>query len=126
MLILNEKQLAEQANNKYLMQIFEKINHRINNPLSCDYVLTEDDIQYLCFECEDFIVNIKKSENGRWSYWKNMIINIQNRYFSFGYEVGLTESQPNDFDNREIIEVFPQEIVKTITEIVWTEKKLMS
>lgn len=110
---LNTKQLEEQKNFKYLMDIFEKINSKQK--------LDEDDIKFLAFDCEDYIVNIEKSESGRWSYGKTLIINIQNNYFKFRYEVGLTENQDNDFSNTQIKKVFPIITQKIIYDTEWKE-----
>ena len=67
--------------------------------------------------CEE--VDRIEDEPRRWSRWVQVILKIKVRFFSVGYDEGLTEMQENEYDDSEIHEVKPEKVVKVITE--WEE-----
>ncbi len=87
---------------------------------------SERELRYLfwidAFEDEDYeVIEEVDGENRRWSYMKDIYMRIQDRYFRFTADIGLTEYQENTYDFQ------PQEVTltqetKTIIVNVWKDK----
>ena len=80
--------------------------------------LTESEISDLVCECE---VEVKYGQNRRWSRSATTISKLGDRYFRIEWENGLTENQPDDFNNQPI-EVELKEYEKTIIVKEWIVK----
>lgn len=80
--------------------------------------LTESEISDLASE---FKVDVKYSSNRRWSRSATTISEIDGRYFRIQWENGLTEKQPNEYDNQPV-EVYKHTYDKTITVTEWRNK----
>lgn len=65
-------------------------------------------------------VDIVYDEPRRWTRWCEVIIEYNGRYFSVGYDEGLTECQENEYNYSDIIEVIPKEEVITVRK--WVNK----
>lgn len=101
LLVLNEKQLNEQLTDERLVNIYNKINS--NEKLS------ECDIKYMARSLDEYHAEYEEQDSRRWSQWVYIVINIQNRYFEFGFDEGLTEQQEDNFSDTHIAEVIPKE-----------------
>lgn len=63
-----------------------------------------------------------RQEDRRWYAWVDVILRVKDRYFRIGYDMGLTECQENDYEDKSIVEVYPvkRQITTTVTD--WIEK----
>ena len=77
--------------------------------------LTESEISDLVCECEG---EVKYGQNRRWSRSATTISKLGDRYFRIEWENGLTENQPNDFNNQPI-EVELKEYEKIVKVKEW-------
>ena len=77
--------------------------------------LTESEISDLVAECE---VEVKYGQNRRWSRSATTISKLGDRYFRIEWENGLTENQPNYFNNQPI-EVELKEYEKIVKVKEW-------
>ena len=75
--------------------------------------LTRDEWIFLINEDKE--VGRVEDEPRRWCKWVEVIIEYQDKYYSIGYDEGLTECQENDYCDSGIIEVKP---VKKIIEVI--------
>lgn len=76
--------------------------------------LAEDKWKYLIYEGEE--IDRVEEEDRRWSRWVEVIIRWKDKYYSIGYDEGLTECQEDDYSNSGIIEVKPVKKMVEITE----------
>lgn len=65
-------------------------------------------------------IDRERGEDGRWTAWIDVIFKVKDRYFRIGYDMGLTEYQENDYYDKSVIEVVPEE--KTIVVREWVER----
>lgn len=77
--------------------------------------LTEKEIRELIWNYDYERI---EGENRRWNRWVDVIIKLKDRYFTVGFDEGLTEMQPNEYYT-DIVEVKPVATVKTV--INWEE-----
>lgn len=73
--------------------------------------------RFLIWECQE--VDAEYGENRRWSRSVNTIVQIGDRFFSIGWEEGLTEMQPNEYLGDDIVEV--RKVKKVIEVEQWEE-----
>lgn len=78
--------------------------------------LTEKEIRELIWNYDYERI---EGENRRWNRWVDVIIKLKDRYFRVGFDEGLTEMQPSEYYNTDIVEVKPVATVKTV--INWEE-----
>lgn len=115
LLVLDKQQLQEQLECNSLIDIYNKINS--NEKLS------RDDIRLMARDFDDYHAEYEEQDSRRWSRWVYIVINIQNRYFEFGFDEGLTEQQEDNFSDTSVTEVFPKERTVVQTVIDWEPTK---
>lgn len=105
---LTEQEKTKQSYDLILLDIKTKVDNNES--------LSEQEIEDLV-EYDEYFVNREDGEDNRWSKYIYIVINLFDKYYSFYYEQGLTEMQPNQYDSQKLVEVHPhKQIVETI---VW-------
>ena len=96
--------------NEWELEVLRKVDNKEK--------LDESEISDLvsCYE-----VDVKYSDNRRWSRSATTIVELGDRYFKIEWENGLTENQPNEFC-KQPIEVELKEYPKTIIVKEWVSK----
>lgn len=79
--------------------------------------LSESELIDAVFECNE--VDTVYGENNRWSRYVSTIIKIKDKLFCIDWEQGLTELQPDYFENQpyEVKEVEETVVVKKYVEV---------
>lgn len=76
--------------------------------------LADDEWKFLIYEGEE--IDRVEDENRRWSRWVEVIIKWNGKFYSIGYDEGLTEHQEDGYYDSGIIEVKPVKKMVEITE----------
>lgn len=84
--------------------------------------LTAEEIEKMVGE-DEYEVDRIYGENRRWSRSVRSVLLIDGNHYMVNWEQGLTESQPDGFEDQEAIEVIEVEETKTVTETVWKPKE---
>lgn len=103
-----EKRQQEYYETHFVEIMIDKIEKR--------QLLTEQELERLV---EDYTETEEEGDIGRWTQSMVSYCLLNGRYFAIPWERGLTELQPNEFDEQPY-EVQKVETTQTMTVIVWT------
>lgn len=76
--------------------------------------LADDEWKYLIYKGDE--VAVVEDDPRRWYKWVEVIVRWKDKYYSIGYDEGLTECQEDDYSDSGIYEVKPVKRMVEVTE----------
>ena len=76
--------------------------------------LADDEWKFLIHEGDK--VAVVEDDPSRWYKWVEVIVRWKDKYYSIGYDEGLTECQEDEYYNSGIVEVKPVKKMVEVTE----------
>lgn len=76
--------------------------------------LADDEWKFLIYEGEE--IDRVENDSRRWYKWVEVIVRWKGKYYSLGYDEGLTECQEDEYYDSGIIEVKPVKKMVEVTE----------
>ena len=91
-------------------------NMNIEDKILNGIELTEDEVREVLWNWETIEENV--INEGRWEFLVEVIICINNRYFSISYSRGKTEYQENYYYNQ----IAEEKVPKLVTKVIYVDK----
>ena len=91
-------------------------NMNIEDKILNGIELTEDEVREVLWNWETVEENV--INEGRWEFLVEVIICINNRYFSINYSRGKTECQENYYYNQ----IAEEKVPKLVTKVIYVDK----
>lgn len=105
-------EIEEKDNNIYELKIEKSIEEKLEDG---DY-LSEDEIEYLCWEYP--CAYQEEGDSGRWTTFMVTVVEVNGKLYAINWQRGLTEYQENTFDEQPYeCELERKEVKKIVTTI---------